>query len=143
MFNFHCLSELYLRCSYIFSLQPHISIASLYFHCMHIFVLQTHICITSAYFYCKSIFLLQAQIFIASAYFCCNLVEIFPTLCKKSLTLLEKFLTVFRYVKPGKQNKVIVKTRLLAIIFPPFVFILSMCGCGRYLFSRWLILEGM
>ena len=31
--------------------------------------------------------------------------EIFPTLCKKFLTLFKKFLTVWRYAKPGKQNK--------------------------------------
>ena len=112
--NFNCLLLLYLHCSCIFSLQPNISIASLYFYCMHYrYVLQTHICIASAYFHCKWIFLLLAHIFIAFAYFCCNLVEIFPTLCEKFLTLLEKFLTVWRYVKPGKQNKVIVKTRLL------------------------------
>ena len=104
MSNFHCLSELYLRCFCIFSLQPHISIASLCFYCMHIFVLQTHICNASACFHCKSIFLLQAHIFIVSAYFCCNLMEIFPTLCKKFLTLFKKFLTVWRYAKPGEQN---------------------------------------
>ena len=144
--NFNCLSQLYLHCSCIFSLQPNISIASLYFYCMHYrYVLQTHICIASAYFHCKWIFLLLAHIFIAFAYFCCNLVEIVPTLCEKFLTLLEKFLTVWRYVKPGKQNKVIVKTRLLAIFFLPFVFILSSCRSRACIFSRWLIqiLAGM
>ena len=104
MSNFHCLSELYLRCFCIFSLQPHISIASLCFYCTHIFVLQTHICNASACFYCKSIFLLQAHILIVCAYFCCNVMEIFPTLCKKFLTLFKKFLKVWRCAKPGKQN---------------------------------------
>ena len=103
----------YFRCKPIFLLHAHICIANSYFYCMHIFVLQAHIFIASAYFYCKRIFLLQSTyIFIVCAYFCCNLVEKFPTLCKKFLTLFKIFLTVWRYAKHGKQNRVIMKTRL-------------------------------
>ena len=118
MLYFHCYAHINittvqfsLLIRIIFTLLLYIFVATSYFHCNPIFLLHAHICIANSYLYCKRIFLLQvhsfmqAHIFIVSAYFCCNLVEIFPTLCKKFLTLFKKFLTVWRYAKPGKQNK--------------------------------------
>ena len=108
MSNFHCLSELYLRCfcNLIFPLQAYVFIACTYLYCKLIFVMQAHVFIASPYFHCKRIFSLFPHIFVATSW------KYFPRFAKNFSRCSQNFSRSGGMQNPENRTTVIVKTRL-------------------------------